>query len=117
MPKDFISLTSYLNRSEMEKLKRRLEQARIACLVNEHGPNTGNRQNFYYEIKVSSEQYHKATKIAHDFKETQRIKNQRCPKCGSSNWEPVPKLSLFQKIIYVGTTPVRCKDCNTKYIL
>jgi hypothetical protein len=117
MSKEFVSLTQYLNGSEMEKLRGHLEHAKIICFINEHGPHAGKRQNFYYEIKVSSDQYYQAKKIFRDFKESQRIENQRCPKCRSLDWEPVPKLNFLQKIIYIGTTPVRCKDCKTKYIL
>ena len=114
---DFISVTRYLTSIDVDKLSRLLQYSKIPYQVNEHGPNTGNGQNLYFEIKVSTQHYSKAKAITQKFKAAQLIESQRCPKCGSLNKELIEKPTIIQRIIYVGTTPVRCKKCSTVYAI
>ncbi len=115
MATDLISLISYLDFKESEALKQQLHQSKIHCLVNEHGAHMGDDQNVYFEIKVNLAQYKQAKKIAEQFKVSRFIKNQRCPNCKSLARELPPKLTIFQKLLYIGTTPVRCKKCKKVY--
>ena len=115
MKPDFISLVSYLDSSELEILKAKLQRSKIPCLTNEHGPNTGTGQNFYFEIKVNPRHYTQAKRVVEEFK-LQASKNQRCPNCRSSSWETISNPTILQKIIYIGTTPIRCKKCKTIYV-
>lgn len=115
MPSDFVSLIDYLDFKESEALKSQLQESKILCLVNEHGAHMGDDQNVYFEIKVSPNHYIQAKKIAEKFKVSQFVKKQRCPKCGSLAREPVPRLAFFQRLLYIGTIPVRCKKCKKIY--
>jgi hypothetical protein len=113
---DLVSLIEYLDSIELQTLQADLSRAGINCVVNNHGPRSGKTRSFYYEIRVSYEQYSRAARIVEEFKASQSKKSQRCPKCKALAPEPLEKLTFFQRIYYMGTTPVRCQECKTVYV-
>jgi|SRR5690606_24194457 len=117
MPKDFIHLISYLRARELQVLRSQLDGNKIRYTVNGHGATIGYEDDDYYEIRVAGEDYPTAKRIANKFKASNFIKSRQCPKCKSTLYEPAKNLSFFQKIFFLGTTPVQCKKCKTKYPL
>jgi hypothetical protein len=113
MADNFISLISYLESDELHLLKKQLDQGNIIYLVKSHGANTGDNEAIYYQVEVSEQDYNRSKPIIDSFKVSQFGKKKKCPKCGSPLHYPVKKLTFFQKILYIGTTPVKCKKCKT----
>jgi RNase P subunit RPR2 len=116
MPNDFVSLISYIDADELQELKKQLEGNRIKYIVNKQGATAAYIHSNYYEIKVPLQDYDAAKAIANRFKATRFVKSRKCPKCKSPLYDPVTKLNFFQKILYLGTTPVQCRKCGTKYV-
>lgn len=117
MPKDLISLISFLEGDELQVLKKQLDENKIIYFINKHGGTTGYEDSDYYEIKVSPVDYNRSKAIANKFKASNFIKSRKCPRCGSLSNEPVKSLSLFQKIFFLGTTPVQCKKCKKVFTI
>jgi hypothetical protein len=116
MSADFISLASYLTTDELDSIKGRLSSSKIKYIVNGHGAKS-RYHSAYYEIRVAKEDYVQAKIIVDKFKVSNFLKNKNCPKCNSTNYEVIEKLNIFQKILYIGTTPVKCKKCKTKFFI
>jgi RNase P subunit RPR2 len=116
MSDDSVSLASYLTTSELDTLKGRLNSSKIKYVVNGHGAKS-RYQSAYYEIRVAKEDYPQAKIIANKFKAANFIKSRSCPKCSSTVYEEVTDLSFFQKILHIGTTPVKCKKCKTQFFI
>lgn len=114
MSANFVTLISYLDEYEAQALKKLLSEKKIEYQSNGHG-GASRFRSFYYEISVSSEDLLRAKEIIGKFKVSQSLKKNKCPKCGSLLHEPVKNLGFFQKILYTGTTPVKCKKCKTLF--
>lgn len=114
MPANFVTLISYLDEHEAKALQKMLSEKNINYLSNGHG-GASRFRSFYYEISVSSEDLPRAKEITSKFKVSQSLKKNKCPKCGSLVHELVKDLGFFQRILYIGTTPVRCKKCKTLF--
>lgn len=116
MANDFVTLVSYLTTSELDNLKGKLNGSSIKYIVNGHGAKS-RYHSAYYEIRVLQEDYAQAKMIVAKFKAANFIKSKTCPKCGSTQYEPITHLSFFKKLLYLGTTPVKCKKCKTQFAL
>lgn len=116
MHDDIISLISYLTLSELDSIKARLNSHNIKYIVNGHGARS-RYHSAYYEIRVRKKDYKKAKGIADRFRAETFLKSRKCPKCGSRLYESVSNLNFFQKLLYLGTTPVKCKKCGNKYFI
>jgi hypothetical protein len=112
MTKDLVSLISFLEGDEVQVLKKQLDENKIIYLINKHGGSVGYEDSDYYEIKVSPVDYTRSKVIIGKFKASSFNKSQKCPRCGSLSHKPVKTLNLFQKIFFLGTTPVKCKKCK-----
>lgn len=116
MENDFVQLISYLKLSELESLKSRLNAEKIEYVVSGHGA-ASRYHSQYYEIRVLQKDFNKAKAVANKFRAASFVKSRQCPKCKSPLYEPVTKLNFLQKIFFMGTTPVQCKKCKTKYVI
>ena len=116
MADNFVELISYLKFSELESLKSRVNAEKIEYIVNGHGADSRYHSQ-YYQIRVLQKDYNKANEIANKFRAADFVKGRQCTKCKSPLYEPVTKLNFLQKILYMGTTPVRCKKCGTKFVI
>lgn len=116
MSNDLISVISYLDKQEVEALKRQLNAKNIKYIVNGHGA-ASEYSSYYYEIKVSAEDRVRAKEVVNKFKVALFAQRNKCPNCGSNAYEKIDKgkLNFFQRIFFWNTTPVRCKKCKTKY--
>lgn len=117
MPSDLIILINYLKASEAESLKSELNSNKINYITKAHGATTGYEDDDYYQIMVAREDYSRAKVVANKFRARTFVKSRQCPKCKSMQYEPVTGLNFFQRILYWGTTPVRCKKCKTRYVI
>lgn len=117
MSNDFISIISYVKPDELQILKKQLDGGKIKYIVNGQGATIGYEDEDYYEIRVAKQDYPTAKSIVNKFKAARFVKSRQCPKCKSPLYEPITNLNFFQKILYVGTTPVRCKKCKTKFVI
>ena len=113
MSDNFISLISYLEPDELQGLKKQLDQVKVIYLVKSHGANTDDNESLYYQVEVSEKDYNRSKSIANSFRASQFVKKKKCPKCNSPLHSPVKGLTFFQKILYTGTTPVKCGKCKT----
>lgn len=113
---DFVELIDYLKPSELESLQNRLDAEKIEHIVSGHGAASRHHSQ-YYAVMVLRTDYHKAKEIANKFRAADFVKGRQCPKCKSLLYAPVVKLNMLQRILYLGTTPVRCKKCGTKFAI
>jgi uncharacterized protein with PIN domain len=111
---DYILIGQYFTYEEAESIKERFTTAGIEFLINTHGPNF-ELDAKYYQIKVKSDDAPKAEEIVKKEKEAFREIKTKCPACGQSAYEKVKQKNLFEKIMYVGTELVKCRNCGTKY--
>lgn len=117
MPTDFVSVISFLSPSELQIVKKQLTGNGVTFIVKECGGTIGYEDSDYFEVLVSPNDFSRAKSIVSKFKVTQFVKSRKCPKCGSMVNEPVTGLNIFQKLLYLGTSPVRCKKCKTKFVI
>jgi hypothetical protein len=110
---DFILAASFLKESEKNAIIHQLEQQGINYLINKHGAASRTR-SYYFEIKVDPIDSEKAAKIINDYKINLLAQKNNCPYCKSSFYEPI-KLSFFKRLLFIGTTPVKCKNCKKTY--
>lgn len=114
MPNHLIQIIDYLDEHEAKIVKTMLSAKGIQYIANGHG-GASKYQSYYFKISVSHLDQAAASKIIAEFKASQKVKKNRCPKCNSGIYEPAKDLNIFQKILYLGTTPVRCKKCKTLF--
>lgn len=114
MPNEFIQVISYLDEHEAQALKKLLSEKNIKYLSNGHG-GASRFRSYYYQISISSDDLGRAKEIINKFKVSQFVNKRKCPSCGSLLYEPAQNLNFFQKLLYLGTTPVQCKKCKTKF--
>lgn len=104
----------YLTEPELNSIKSQLKNAGIVFVVKQHG-GASKRESFYYKVAVEEKDLEEALKIARRIKVRQVSKKVRCPKCDSAVYKKVTNLNWFMRLLYFGTTPVRCKKCRTMY--
>ena len=110
---DFILAASFLKESEKNMIVQQLEQQGINYLVNKHGAASRIR-SYYFEIKVDALNVEKATQIIGDYKTNLLAQKNNCPSCKSPFYEAI-KLNFFSRLFFIGTIPVKCKNCNKTY--
>lgn len=117
MPDNFISRIGYLGPGELQILKKRLDQLKVIYLVKSHGANTGDNNSLYYRVEVSEQDYNRSKSIPNSFRASQLAKRKKCPKCNSPLHSPLKRLTFFQKILYIGISPVKYKKCKTIFAI
>lgn len=116
MADDFVELIGYLKLSELETIQNRLNAEKIKYVVSGHGAESRHHSQ-YYAVTVLRRDYDKANEIANKFRAANFVKSRQCPECKSPLYAPARKLNFLQKMLYMGTTPVRCKKCGTRFVI
>jgi DNA-directed RNA polymerase subunit RPC12/RpoP len=118
-----IMVAEYLDENESAVLSDKLKTAGMSPIVKRHGlPRLfGTMAN--YKVFVDATDSVKAKEITEAFKldcikqkaETDRLRTTQCPTCGSKQIGKAPKLSLVQKIRFIGVTVWRCNECGNEW--
>jgi hypothetical protein len=116
MSTDFVSIASYLDGDDVQVVRKKLDSSGILYIVVK-GSNDYYYSGEYYQVKVDPKHFSAAKGIINSLRAENFIRSRKCPKCGSMVNEPVTGLNIFQKLLYLGTTPVRCKKCKTKFVI
>src|SRR6478735_3860129 len=110
---DFTPIISFLTESEANALANQLRGNGIGLLINKHGAASRIR-SYYYEIKVASKDFELAMPLINQFKQQSNVDKNNCPNCGSSFYESV-SLNFFKRLFFIGTLPIKCKNCASVY--
>ena len=115
-----------LSKIEVDELTRRLKKRGVRSFYKESG--YGNLERIKYGrnridrhiLIIDENDRILALEVLEVFKKKRsndlKIRNSTCPKCGSSMPKvSLKKLNLFQKLIYIGTTPMVCAKCNAEW--
>jgi hypothetical protein len=114
MEEGLITVANYLTVEERNRLMSFFNARKIPFVVNGHGP-TDKFGSYYYLIKVEKRNFDIANNLVKSEKSRIFMASKKCPNCKSLDFTRLVKKGLWERVLYFGTTVVRCNFCKSKY--
>lgn len=113
-----VAIVEYLTKDEANEIQAALHSEKITSSTNTHGPTSKHSQS-YYQILIEEKDQLKASGIIKAYQNKKafikEVKKQVCPQCKSKKIASRTNLNLFQKLLYLGTEPMVCLECEFKW--
>ncbi|UOQ71055.1 hypothetical protein [Hymenobacter cellulosilyticus] len=112
-----VPAAQYLTYAEAVQLYNELLEAEISALVKTCGPPSFPfGDGIWYQLLIEETDAAAARELVARF-EAQRaaVAVLRCPRCGSTDTQPLEQRSFWQRLYYAGTTLYRCAGCNRNF--
>jgi len=119
-----VVVANFLDKKEMREISAKLSSANIHSVSTELGYGQlrkiklggGDASNIYYQLTVKEEHVERALEMIADYRQKKKSSQQICPKC-KSNAAVMPQvLNWWQRLYHIGTKPLYCKSCGTKWV-
>lgn len=114
---NFILVQGYLSKGEAECIVNNLKENNIPSYTEPFLPV--GKFSTLYDVRVEKGKLEEAIPIVQTYLRDQKqaseqadMKNNKCPKCGATEFFEADKLNIFQRIYYAGCKPWKCLRCG-----
>ncbi|MDU0372814.1 hypothetical protein ACFPAF_20610 [Hymenobacter endophyticus] len=107
----------FLTYAEAVELYNLLKEMEVDALVKTCGPPSFPfGDGMYYQLLIEEADVHLAQQTVEVF-ELQRTtpKPVCCPRCRAEGAEPLARVSWWKKLVYAGTTLLKCTNCGAVF--
>lgn len=113
---DLVTVISHLTADEANRVKGILNSFRIPFVVTGHDAKS-RYSSLYYLIRVERKNFKTAKQIVDKHRVQVFMDSRKCPKCGSSGYKEIEKKGFWRKVLYAGTTLVKCNKCKNTFAI
>ncbi|MFN7651887.1 MAG: hypothetical protein ACK5PC_01570 [Cyclobacteriaceae bacterium] len=114
--KELVTLISHLTDDETNRIKGILNSLKIPLIISGHDAKS-RYSSLYYQIKVERKNLSIAKQIIAKHRAQVFIDSRKCPKCKSLGYKEIEKKGLWKKLLYIGTTLVKCNKCKNEFAI
>lgn len=112
--RELITVVSHLTSDESSHVKGILNSLKIPFIESGHDAKS-RYSSLYYQIRVERKNYRTAKQVVDRNKARIFIDSRKCPNCKSLGYKEIEKKGFWKKMLYVGTTLVRCNKCKHEF--
>ena len=114
--RELVTVISHLTADEANRLKGILNSLRIPFVASGHDAKS-RHHSLYYQIAVEKKNLKTARQIVANHRAQVFIDSRKCPKCKSLGYTEIEKKGFWKKLLYAGTTPVKCNKCRNEFAI
>jgi hypothetical protein len=114
--KKLVTVISHLTADESNRVKGLLNSSNIAFVASGHDAKS-RYSSLYYQIKVERKNLKTAKQIVARHRAQVFIDSRKCPKCKSLGYKEIEKKGFWKKLLYAGTTLVKCNKCRNEFAI
>jgi phage FluMu protein Com len=112
--RELVTVISHLTADEANRVKGILNSLKIPFVASGHDAKS-RYSSLYYQIRVERKNIKTARQIVAKHRAQVFIDSRKCPKCKSLGYQEIEKKGLWKKLLYMGTTLVRCNKCKNEF--
>ena len=114
--KKLVTVISHLTADEANRVKGILNSLKIPFIASGHEAKS-RFSSLYYQIRVEKENLKAARHIVNKHCARVFIDSRKCPKCKSLGYKEIEKKGFWNKLLYAGTTLVKCNKCKNEFAI
>jgi hypothetical protein len=112
--RELVTVISHLTTDEASRVQGILNSLKIPFVTSGHDAKS-RYSSLYYQIRVERINLRTAKVVVAKQRAQIFIDSRKCPKCKSLGYKEIEKKGLWKKILYMGTTLVRCNKCKNEF--
>lgn len=110
------TVISHLTADEANRVKGILNSSKIPFVASGHDAKS-RFSSLYYQIRVERKNLKAAKQIVAKHRAQVFIDGRKCPKCKSPGYKEIEKKGIWKKLLYMGTTLVKCNKCKNEFAI